>query len=174
MNKIAPIILVLLLALAAMQIWSSRGTGIRAGEGSVSEADLVEETTTVPPARTFAPLSPLPGSDADATTGRRSAPAGVATTRSPGTRATPAPPAPTTATTIATAGTPGLTTTTRTGASTTVSTVPPTAPPTTPPIGSSTTAATNPPTTPAPTTAPPTTAAPTPPGAGNAGAAGST
>jgi hypothetical protein len=70
-NKFAPIVLVVLLALAAMQIWSSRSSGVRAGEGSVSEADLVEDSTTSAPPRTFVSLSPLPEARFVTTTARR-------------------------------------------------------------------------------------------------------
>ena len=92
MNKVAPIVLILLLALAGMQIWSSRGSGVQAGEGSVSDADLVEETTTITTERTFVTLAPLPENQV-ATTSR---PRAAAPTAAQPTSDDPAPaPAPT-------------------------------------------------------------------------------
>lgn len=76
LNRIAPIIFVLLLGVAGWQVWSSlgEGTGIRAEIGEVSEADLVEETTTTLSQRTFVTLAPLEERDPAAPVTRRATP----------------------------------------------------------------------------------------------------
>jgi hypothetical protein len=82
LNKLAPIaIIVLLVAVAATQVWRSIADGGRvATDGQVSEADLLdrEETTTSLTERTFISLAPLPQS----TTTEARRPTAAAPTRS--------------------------------------------------------------------------------------------
>jgi hypothetical protein len=68
LNRIAPVILVVLLAVAVLQLRSGFGGGGLVTEGEVSEADLLEETTTTVAQRTFVTLSPVSESPQVATT----------------------------------------------------------------------------------------------------------
>ncbi len=73
MNKVAPIVLMLLVVVAAFQVWGTRGGGRVDADGTVSEADLVEETTTTLGRRTFVDLAPLPDNSVVSTRSRSTA-----------------------------------------------------------------------------------------------------
>ena len=74
MNKFAPLVLAVLIALAGIQIWSSRGgESVRAGDGIVSDEDLRKDTTTTLSQRTFVTLAPLPETSATTVRIRRAA-----------------------------------------------------------------------------------------------------
>lgn len=69
LNKVAPLVLALLVVVAVAQVWSSRGgTGVST-DGIVSDADVIRDSTTTTVAqRTFVSLAPLPEQPTTAST----------------------------------------------------------------------------------------------------------